>query len=220
MSAHVPPTPSTTPGTAPEPPLPPNGNTQGVTAPELRAYAHCARSTTDGLNEWGGVTLLLLNIAPTTTHAIEVSLPSQSISSREGQTPPIGIRNGGNYADMMAHTHTPSPPERLDFLLTSTDAGLRSPTIALNGVVLRVSANGSLPQMSPVRVNGSVIELPPLSFGFFVFPSAAARACLTPAQLARERHEAIADAADKGDASKLVGRSARPKHLRSGMGAS
>ncbi|EOD42098.1 hypothetical protein EMIHUDRAFT_194815 [Emiliania huxleyi CCMP1516] len=89
----------------------------GITAPLLRAYAHCARSSpghaahaasgddSPTLNAWGGVAVLLLNLAPSITHGVGLA----------------GL------------ARTDAPPPRLDFLLTPTRAGLRAPRVALNG---------------------------------------------------------------------------------------
>jgi hypothetical protein len=178
----------------------------GVTAPELRAYAHCARWTTGSLNRWGGVVLLLLNTAATTTQLVDVWLPSRGGGRGEADTPPVAGRPTSTLPG--ADSEHTSPTERLDYLLTPTPAGLRAPFLALNGVTLRAAANGSLPPMPPVLANGSVVELPPLSFGFFVFPSAGARACLSPAQLARETRSGFAGegrGAGRGTAARAPG---------------
>lgn len=107
----------------------------GITAPLLRAYAHCARSSpghaahaasgddSPTLNAWGGVAVLLLNLAPSITHGVGLA----------------GL------------ARTDAPPPRLDFLLTPTRAGLRAPRVALNGVELRAAADGTLPPLPPRR---------------------------------------------------------------------
>uniref|UniRef100_A0A7S0J0R9 Uncharacterized protein n=2 Tax=Calcidiscus leptoporus TaxID=127549 RepID=A0A7S0J0R9_9EUKA len=71
---------------------------------------------------------------------------------------------------------------------------MRSPSIALNGEVLTAFQNGTLPALPHVQANGSVIMLPPLSFGFFVFPEAAARPCFTELQMLKAKHKVAASA--------------------------
>lgn len=184
-----------------------------VSAPELRAYAHCARWTTDSLNTWGGVVLLLLNTAATTTQLVDVWLPTRG--GGRGEADPA---TGAGPPTSPLPAEFGHPAGRLDYLLTPTPAGLRAPAIALNGVTLRAAADGSIPPMPPVHANGSVVELPPLSFGFFVFPSAGARACLTPAQLAREKRSGAAS--EGREAGRRAGaRTAGTRNARRARGA-
>jgi hypothetical protein len=69
-------------------------------------------------------------------------------------------------------------------MLTPADerAGLSSTDVSLNGIMLELAADGKggmkLPAMQPKKETGSVIELQPLTFGFFVLPDANAPACL------------------------------------------
>jgi heparanase 1 len=69
---------------------------------------------------------------------------------------------------------------RHDYLLSSGDGTPTSATVALNGAVLGVAPDGSLPPLPPVEVVGPgapALTLPPLTFGFFVFPNASVAAC-------------------------------------------
>ena len=52
-------------------------------------------------------------------------------------------------------------------------------TVALNGKVLEVSDGVDLPDLTPMHQDGrSMLELPALSFGYYVFKDAKAKACM------------------------------------------
>jgi heparanase 1 len=82
------------------------------------------------------------------------------------------------HLDATAHARV-SVPELGDdhdaYVLTG--AALDATDVLLNGVPLHVDANGALPPLAPASGQGSMIELPPLSYGFVVFPQAGAAAC-------------------------------------------
>ncbi|EDO32634.1 predicted protein, partial [Nematostella vectensis] len=63
------------------------------------------------------------------------------------------------------------------FLLTPTNGDLQSSDVELNGEVLKLVDDHTLPSLSPRRVAHDNIVVPPLSFGFFVVPMATAHAC-------------------------------------------
>ena len=58
----------------------------------------------------------------------------------------------------------------------------------LNGRTLFAAANGSLPLLIGARARGRSVRLPPLSFGFFVWPEANVKPCYTERQLLDEKH--------------------------------
>ena len=56
-------------------------------------------------------------------------------------------------------------------------------TVALNGKVLEVSDGANLPDLTPMYQGpSSVLELPALSFGYYVFKDAKAKACMNSSQ--------------------------------------
>jgi len=128
--------------------------------PLLRSFAHCARSTDPRLNQRGGVAVLLINAAIDVSVTVDVELPAEDLDS------------------------TP----RLDYLLTAPDGQPSSRRINLNGRTLLADPNGSLPVLNGVRAHGRSISMPPLSFGFFVWPEANVKACFTERQLIDEKH--------------------------------
>ena len=133
-------------------------------APLLRAYAHCARATSPShLNVRGGVSVVLVNLAQAVTHRVSVAnLP--------------GARAGA------------SALRRVDFVLTpASEPRLTSRRLRLNGKELLAGADGALPPLSGVAQQGEHIELPPRTFGFYVFPEAGVRACMPHEQQQRER---------------------------------
>lgn len=65
-----------------------------------------------------------------------------------------------------------------EYLLTTGDSDLTSQTVRLNGKVLKLVDDRTLPDLLPVIVPGDQpLILPPLSFGLYVIPEASARAC-------------------------------------------
>ena len=93
--------------------------------PTLRAYAHCAP---DG----GGdtVTLLLLNVAPAVA---EITISGF----------PAGLANGASGVDAMEHVLAGAH----DLQGFSAPGGINSTQMKLNGQVLKLHQNGSLPAL-------------------------------------------------------------------------
>ena len=154
----------------------------------LRSYVHCARagSKVGGhlVNAHGGVAVLLLNLAPATTHHVTVdNLPAAAGAAGEAEAPEL---------------------RRLDFLLTATANGtsvddLSSTTIHLNHATrpLSARADGSLPldDLRGEAASGTLVSVPPLSYGFYVFPEAGVKVCLTSRQAELSRQVEAADGA-------------------------
>ena len=152
----------------------------------LRSYVHCARagSKVGGhlVNAHGGVAVLLLNLAPATTHHVTVdNLPAAAAAAGEAEAPEL---------------------RRLDFLLTATANGtsvddLSSRTIHLNHAARPLSArpDGSLPldDLRGEAASGTLVSVPPLSYGFYVFPEAGVKVCLTSRQAELSRQVEAAD---------------------------
>jgi heparanase 1 len=78
--------------------------------------------------------------------------------------------------DFSVYEFSSSP--RAEYVLTAPEGDMSSVNIELNGVVLNANPDGSLPSLSPNIVESNTpMTLPPLSYGFFVFPEAQAPAC-------------------------------------------
>lgn len=74
--------------------------------------------------------------------------------------------------------HLPFPTlPRLEYVLSAPD--LRSPSIMLNGDVLRPGSGGtiSVPDGRKVASGSSLLHLPARTYGFFVLPDAGVAAC-------------------------------------------
>ena len=167
---------------------PPPANATGASGRKLRflrAYAHCARAaaSAEGLNSEGGIVVLAINLSPVTTHHVHVDLPGTpadeaNVTARVDfvLTAPAARRQPGEPADGQAAGGAEFP----------ADVDLASRTVLLNGLPLAMS-DGELPAMAGEPSVGQLIELPPLSFGFFAFPSARNSACMTPEQLVEQR---------------------------------
>ncbi|XP_068709263.1 heparanase-like isoform X2 [Montipora foliosa] len=64
-----------------------------------------------------------------------------------------------------------------EYLLMATNGDLTSKSVTLNGRVLELVNDHTLPDLVPARTSKPII-LPPLSFGLYVIPGAAAKACI------------------------------------------
>jgi len=65
--------------------------------------------------------------------------------------------------------------QQLEQLLSST-------SVLLNGRPLEPDASGGLPRLRSTRLKGPRVAVPPLSVGFYVFPEAGAKGCMTEKQ--------------------------------------
>lgn len=64
------------------------------------------------------------------------------------------------------------------YLLTPENGDLLTKTVKLNGKVLKLVDDRTLPDLAPKSVpGGEPLNLPPLTFGFYVIPKASASAC-------------------------------------------
>ena len=59
---------------------------------------------------------------------------------------------------------------------------LSSPDVLLNGHQLEPDASGALPRLRSTRVKGPHVRVAPLSVGFYVFPEAGVKSCMTEKQ--------------------------------------
>ncbi|CAM0942781.1 unnamed protein product [Alopecurus aequalis] len=133
---------------------------------KIRAYTHCARNSE-------GITLLLINLSGNSTHHIYVT----SEGAHDGVHP---------YSMKKQHRrfkHFPKLSEaakltREEYHLTPKDGNLQSQHMLLNGNVLATDANGGIPMLEPVQVEGTgPITVGPYSIVFAHIPSFYAPAC-------------------------------------------
>ena len=120
---------------------------------DLRAYSHCSGYA-------GGVTVLLINLSNTT-----------AISVNEIVTKTVG--------DLLALG------SRQEYVFSSSEAAsgdeikiLQSKKVLLNGVLLQVDSDFTVPMLSPVVISDDrPLIMAPLTYGFFVFPDAGLSVC-------------------------------------------
>jgi len=62
------------------------------------------------------------------------------------------------------------------FLITSGDGSLTTKTVMLNGELLEMRSNTSLPSLSALNVN-QPMKMPSYSYAFYVIPDAAVDYC-------------------------------------------
>ena len=101
----------------------------------------------------------------------------------------------GGMREAFAETDDPNATliSRLDFLLTSEVGGgsvlksLGSRTMLLNGAELRANSDGTVPALEGEPHAGRTVRVPPLSYGFFVWPEARNAACVTAEQRIEQR---------------------------------
>ena len=79
----------------------------------------------------------------------------------------------------------PTPPpfanlRRIEYVFTPPRGDVLSRDTLLNDVLLRVGADGALPPFLDLgrAATGEAFVVPPLSYGFAVYPDAAAPACM------------------------------------------
>ena len=121
----------------------------------IRAYAHCA--VAGGSVAAGGVTVLLMNLHPTAVG--NITLPPQF-----------------NDLTSSRHRYTLQPSPTPSKMLNAT--GLLGTGIVLNGKLLEVGSDGSLPEMGWVTEPSTAgVQLPPHSITFLEFQGHVSAAC-------------------------------------------
>jgi heparanase 1 len=130
---------------------------------KIRAYAHCARDSR-------GITLLLINLSGNNTNHIYVT--SEGVqpysTKKEGRRRFGRIPGLGEEAQLI----------REEYHLTPKDGSLQSQHVLLNGNVLAPDANGEIPKLEPVQVEGTQpITVAPYSIVFAHIPRFYAPAC-------------------------------------------
>ncbi|PWZ20902.1 Heparanase-like protein 3 [Zea mays] len=135
---------------------------------KIRAYAHCAKNSEE-------IALLLINLDGISTNRIYVT--SQGAHTRSGrkkgsETSDVHIIPAGLGEAAAALT-------RHEYHLTPKDGNLQSQLLLLNGNVLATDADGEIPELEPVQVDGTQpITVGPYSIVFAHVPSFYAPACL------------------------------------------
>lgn len=118
-------------------------------APRVRAWAACAARAAGGAN--GAVTLIFANFDATPA-PVNVAIAGSSVGDVRGE-----------------------------YILTAGDTalGLASKTLALNGAILSVGPDLSLPAFEPaMSPTTAPLILPPLSYGFVTYGDVKAPACM------------------------------------------
>lgn len=117
-------------------------------APTTRVYAHCTNVKRSGIYKRGSVTVFGLNIRPDSSATLAFT---------------------GSLA-----------AQRIDAYLLEPDGpdGVLSKWVKMNGKRLQMPSDIQMPDLNPSKLpSGAKVVLPPLTFGFFVFPDANAGIC-------------------------------------------
>ncbi|KAJ1406267.1 Glycoside hydrolase, family 79 [Sesbania bispinosa] len=146
-----------------------------ISSPFLRTYAHCSKDRT-------GVTLLLINLSNQTRFILNVKNPVTV--SVEGNEVTKTIHKENSFVHNLKKTFSwvgtkgSEVTFREEYHLTSQDDNLRSQTMVLNGIPLKLTNEGDIPTLDPVHNNvRSPIYMAPLSIAFIVYPNFDAPSC-------------------------------------------
>lgn len=134
----------------------------------IRAYAYCTSVKGNvGQSPIGSVTVLLINLSNSTVYNVELSFDTLT---------PSEVRNLARQEYLVTSAGGPS-----------VENILASKSVLLNGKLLSTglgvdgSSSGKIPDLLPYEVSAgsdTSVSMPPLSYGFFVFPTAQASACM------------------------------------------
>ena len=160
----------------------------------------------------GGVTILMLNLHPNVTFHVEVeNLPAMDDPAEAASTPRLEFKLTSAAAPpppppppSADASPPPPPPSASDATTRNASAAaaaangagdgedgigaqqleqlLSSTSVLLNGRPLEPDASGGLPRLRSTRLKGPRVAVPPLSVGFYVFPEAGAKGCMTEKQ--------------------------------------
>ncbi|KAF9667674.1 hypothetical protein SADUNF_Sadunf15G0048200 [Salix dunnii] len=141
--------------------------------PFLRSYAHCSKGR-------AGITLLLINLSNQTDFIISVQnsmdmrLTVEENISRENSF----VRGLKRSVSWVGSRASDEPLYREEYHLTAKDGNLRSQTMVLNGIPLKLTEDENIPNLDPVRLDvSSPLYINPLSISFIVFPNFDAPTC-------------------------------------------
>ncbi|KAL5746767.1 hypothetical protein ACOSP7_023738 [Xanthoceras sorbifolium] len=141
----------------------------------LRTYAHCSKGRE-------GMTLLLINLSNQTAYTIGVHnrkdmyLTAGGRNIKEESFILHGLKKSVAWVGNRASDEALS---REEYHLTPKDGDIQSQTMVLNGLPLKLTEDGGIPMLDPVRVDVKTpIYVAPLSIAFIVYPNFDAPACL------------------------------------------
>jgi heparanase 1 len=136
--------------------------------PQLRAYAHCQKTTVAG-----GLTLLLINLSNST-----VNVAANLVSHSKDEPMSHGDKKTKSQLIPKKFKVSKSSKSRFEYHLSAPNQDLHSQTALLNGIPLEVTYSGDLPNLDPiVKENSSPILVGPLSIVFVVLPDAHVPIC-------------------------------------------
>lgn len=150
------------------------GVSSDISSPFLRTYAHCSKDR-------AGVTLLLINLSNQTHFILNVKNPV-TVKANEVAKNIHEEKNSFFHnlkkAFSWIGTKGSEVTFREEYHLTPKDNNLRSQTMVLNGIPLKLTNEGDIPTMDPVHNNvRSPIYIVPLSIAFIMYPNFDAPAC-------------------------------------------
>ena len=120
----------------------------------LRVYAHCGRTLKAPYTDAATLSLVIINLSAKESFSFPVS----------------GLLRGRGVGGDLRRRHE-------YWLGAPPGADLSSGVVALNGVALGLSRDGTLPPMTPLVATGDAITVAPLRYGFVTFPMATVQAC-------------------------------------------
>nr|XP_043617013.1 heparanase-like protein 1 [Erigeron canadensis] len=145
-------------------------------APHLRTYAHCSKGKT-------GITLLLINLSNQTDFKLDVyNILNMNLRTSQHKTSEKKTSFAHGLKTTVSCIGTKSTDENLsreEYHLTPQDGDIRSKTMLLNGVPLKLTEIGDILSFRPamVKVN-TPISITPLSIKFLQFPNFDAPGCI------------------------------------------
>ncbi|CAK8565245.1 unnamed protein product [Lathyrus sativus] len=148
-----------------------------ISSPFLRTYVHCSKDRP-------GVTLLVINLSNQTHFMLNVKNPMRV--KRDKVSKNIHKERNSFFDNLKkafswVGTKGSEVTFREEYHLTPEDDNLKSQTMVLNGIPLKLTNEGDVPTMVPVHNNvRSPIYVVPLSIAFVVYPNFDAPACARP----------------------------------------
>lgn len=143
-------------------------------SPYLRSYAHCSKGRP-------GVTLVLINLSNKTEFVIgvqnglNINLHLENQSAHRRASFANSLKNRFSW---IANKASDGSFFREEYHLTAKDGNLQSQTMVLNGIPVKLTDNGDIPNLKPVRNDvRSSIYVRPLSVAFVALPNFDAPAC-------------------------------------------
>ena len=140
----------------------------------VRVYAHCTAATAPFYSP-GSMTLVVINLSDTVTVQLRLSTATTSTQDEDED------EDEDKDKDLLARS-------RYEYIFSSACGTVASGTdkrtllacrdTMLNGQLLSLNADGTVPELVPKKVKPSPLVLSPLTLGFVVLPRARASACI------------------------------------------